>query len=208
MKYIGTVLSTVERKNRAESLIRIEGLDRPQQIAVLWSIPRSPDALADLTAGTRIIFAAREETLTQRMHTDETTGATSTILVAMGKFYDVIDDDAPAEDIYATIQDHDLEFTGTVADITDTARGNGLATLVMKRHGQLQPLTIRWPDDAPGSARNLCIGEEVTIRAAERSLSWRTDIAPTGVRAIIPQVTVTEVMEGVSDTDMGRNEQL
>jgi hypothetical protein len=208
MKYIGTVLSTAERKNRAESIVRIEGLDRPQQIAVLWSIPRSPDALADLTAGTRIIFAAREETLTQRMHTDETTGATSTILVAMGKFYDVIDDDAPAEDIYATIQDHDLEFTGTVADITDTARGNGLATLVMKRHGQLQPLTIRWPDDAPGSARDLSIGEEVTIRAAERSLSWRTDIAPTGVRAIIPQVTVTEVMEGVSDTDMGRNEQL
>lgn len=208
MKYVGTVLTTDERKHRAESIIRIEGLDRPQQIAVLWSIPRSPDALVDLTAGTRIIFAAREETLTQRMSTDQTTGATATILVAMGKFYDVIADTAPAEDIYATIQEQDLEFTGTVAEITDTARGNGLATLVMKRHGQLQPLTVRWLDDAPGSSRDLTIGEEVTIRAAERSLSWRTDIAPTGVRAILPQVTVTEVVEGVSKPDVGRNEQL
>lgn len=201
MKYIGTVLSTAERKNRAESIVRIEGLDRPQQIAVLWSIPRSPDALADLTAGTRIIFAAREETLTQRMHTDETTGATATILVAMGKFYDVIDDDAPAEDIYATIQDQDLEFTGTVSEITGGRWGRGATTLVMKRHGQLQPLTTRWPDHMSYVLDNLTVGDELTIRAAERSLSWLTNIAPNGERAIIPQVTVTEVTGRVSSSN-------
>lgn len=81
---------------------------------MIWSTNRSNDALHELVLGTRVIFAAREDTFTQRTDTDETTGATSTILVAVGAFYDVIDDTRDAAAIYKAIDTKPL----VSADIT------------------------------------------------------------------------------------------
>ncbi|MGV0870438.1 hypothetical protein [Corynebacterium kalidii] len=192
MKYIGTVVDNYARKNRTETLISIEGLTRPQQIAVIWSIPRSPDALADLTLGTRVIFAAHEDTLTQRTDTDETTGATSTILVAVGAFYDVIDDPREAAEIYETIEAKPLELAGTVVDIAQHG-GNRSITLTMPRHGQRQPIQTRWPAAIATTVEGVTVGDEILVTAEERSLSWTVDIDDAGRRAIVPAVTGIQV---------------
>lgn len=151
MKYIGTVVDNYQRKDRTETLISIEGLTRPQQIAVIWSTNRSADALRDLVLGTRVIFAAHEDTLTQRTDTDETTGATSTILVAVGHFYDVLDDTRDAAEIYETIETKPLTFAGTVVAV-EAQGANRSVTLTMPRHGQHQPIQTRWPPSMSSTA--------------------------------------------------------
>ncbi|MGV0870519.1 hypothetical protein [Corynebacterium kalidii] len=188
MKYIGTVVDNYQRKERTETIISIEGLARPQQIAVIWSIPRSPDALYELVLGTRLIFASHEDTLTQRTDTDETTGATSTILVAVGAFYDLIDDDRDATVIYETIEPKPLDFAGTVVAI-EAQGANRSVTLRMPRHGQHQPIQTRWPATIASAVEDISIGDEVIVTAEERSLSWTVDIDDAGRRAIVPAVT-------------------
>lgn len=201
MKYIGTVIDTYARKDRAETLINVEGLARAQQIAVIWSIPRSPDALADLALGTRIIFAAHEDTLTQRTDTDETTGATSTILVAVGLFYDVIGDSRDAVEIYQSIEPKPLQLAGTVVDI-DQRGGNHSITLTMPRHGQRQPIQTRWPANMADTVDGVAVGDELLVLAEERSLSWTVDIDDAGRRAIVPAVTGIKALKTI-DTGEG-----
>lgn len=188
MKYIGTVVDNYQRKDRTETLISIEGLARPQQIAVIWSTNRSADALRDLVLGTRVIFAAHEDTLTQRTDTDETTGATSTILVAVGHFYDVLDDTRDAAEIYETIETKPLTFAGTVVAV-EAQGANRSVTLTMPRHGQHQPIQTRWPAKIADAVADISVGTEVIVTAEERSLSWTVDIDAAGRRAIIPAVT-------------------
>ena|GEM_PF-4895431 len=210
MKYIGTVVANYERKKRTETIIRIEGLSRPQQIAVIWSIPRSPDALVDLEPGVRVIFAAREGTLTQRMQTDEGTGATATILVAMGLFYDVLDaTDAPTDVLYEKIEPKDLEFEGTVGEVRPRPDAEAVArgrmwsiTVVLARHGQFQPLRVRFPEHLDGAVGGLTTGDRVRFTAEERSLSWMVDIDEMGRRCVVPAVTVTGI-ETVGDPEVG-----
>lgn len=197
MKYIGTVVTdtTEARKDRAETLIHIEGLKKPLQIVVSWTSQRAPEALEELTAGTRIIFAAREHTLSQCTLVDEDTGAVSIVLFATGVFYDLVGDpDATVEDLYAGFGTQDLEFTGTVADIDE----RGTATVVMQRHGTIQPLMATFKDSA-----GIENGAELVFKAAERSLSWRTVLDDAGRRSIVPAVTatsVTPVLRGVTGT--------
>lgn len=191
MKYIGTVVSdTVQPNKRAETTISIEGLPRPQQIVIIWSHNRTPDALAELTAGTRVIFAAKEDTLTQRTDDDETTGAVVTVLVAVGLFYDIITDDRDATDIYTSIEPRPLTFSGTVATVETVGKNRGI-TLVMPRHGQAQPIETRWPADIADSVADIRPGDEITVEAGERSLSWRVSIDDLGRRAVVPVVTAT-----------------
>lgn len=200
MKYIGTVVDNYARKDRTETLISIEGLARPQQIAVIWSTNRSPDALHDLVLGTRVIFAAHEDTLTQRTDTDETTGATSTILVTVGHFYDVIDDTRDAAVIYETIEPRPLELVGTVVDVEQRG-GNSSVTLTMPRHGQSQPIQTRWPSIIAGSVEGVDVGDELLVIAEERSLSWTVNIDDAGRRAIVPAVTGIKALKPVSKGD-------
>lgn len=188
MKYIGTVVDTYARKDRTETIISIEGLARPQQIAVIWSTNRSADALHDLVLGTRVIFAAHEDTLTQRTDTDETTGATSTVLVAVGHFYDVLDDTRDAAEIYETIETKPLNFAGTVVAV-EAQGANRSVTLTMPRHGQHQPIQTRWPAKIADAVADISVGTKVVVTAEERSLSWTVDIDDAGRRAIVPAVT-------------------
>jgi hypothetical protein len=196
MKYIGTVVDNYAKKDRTETLISIEGLARHQQIAVLWSIPRSPDALVELTPGTRIIFAAKEGTMNQRVDTDEHTGALSTILVAVGLFYDVIadTDTRSAEEMYESIAQKDLELDGTITS-NEVVDGNRTVVLTMPRHGRHQGIELRWPAELVGAAEQLSVGDEVAVTAVERSLTWTIHIDDAGRRAIVPAVTVTGLLD-------------
>lgn len=199
MKYIGTIVDTVDRGPRAESVISIEGLAKPQQIAVTWSIPRSPDALVELTPGTRVIFAAHEDTITQRTDTDESTGAISTVLAASGHFYDIIVDTRDAAEIYPTIETRDLELTGTVVAINKVG-DNRSVVLSMPRHGQRQPIEARFPTPVAAAADLLAVGDETTVAAEERSLSWKIDLDDAGRRAVVPVVTATRIIGAPSAT--------
>jgi hypothetical protein len=192
MKYIGTVIGdSVEHKDRTETRIRIDGLDKPQQIVILWSLNRSPDALRELVDGTRIVFAAREETMNQRTDVDENTGAPSTVLVAMGVFYDVLTDpDLDVEALYASMPSKDLSFTGTVVDLDARRR---LITLRCLRHGQALCLQVNVPASRAEQAQTVELGQELVITAEERSLTWKVHLDDAGRRATVPQVRATGI---------------
>ncbi|AHW65697.1 Hypothetical protein CGLY_16620 (plasmid) [Corynebacterium glyciniphilum AJ 3170] len=168
---------------------------------MIWSTNRSADALHDLVLGTRVIFAAHEDTLTQRTDTDETTGATSTILVAVGHFYDVLDDTRDAAVIYGTIEPRPLELVGTVVDVEQRG-GNSSVTLTMPRHGQSQPIQTRWPASIAGAVEGVDVGDELLVIAEERSLSWTVDIDGAGRRAVVPAVTGIKALKAVSKGDV------
>ncbi|MGP9725348.1 hypothetical protein ACT3SZ_15165 [Corynebacterium sp. AOP40-9SA-29] len=192
MKYIGTVIgASVEHKDRTETRIRIDGLDKPQQIVILWSLNRSPDALRDLVDGTRIVFAAREETMNQRTDVDESTGAPTTVLVAMGTFYDVLTDpDLDIEALYSSMPTQDLSFTGTVVDLDSRRR---LITLRCLRHGQALCLQVNVPASCAEQVQSVEVGQELVVTAEERSLTWKVHLDAAGRRATVPQVRATGI---------------
>jgi hypothetical protein len=112
MKYIGTVSAApVETPDWTETRIQIEGLPRGCNLLVKWADGRAAAALTQLTAGTQIIFAAREGTFARR---------SATVIEAWGVFFDLVSPRflSPRR-IYDRFGKRPMRMEGRVVEIPD-----------------------------------------------------------------------------------------